>query len=112
MLLPGPGEKMPLRVHPDVVNHFLSSCFKSPECGLSLGLCIVIGEKDIFPLLKRVFPPQQLLFGDLCKLFPGQGSKILMQGYSDMLLQMVACVADITDEAGVQKHKKPVCEHM
>lgn len=29
--LPGPGEKMLLRVHPDIVNHFLSSSFQSPE---------------------------------------------------------------------------------
>lgn len=60
--------------------------------------------------MESLLPPS-FRFGDLCKLFLGQGSRILIDRWGEVLLQTVAHVADIIDEAGVQEHKKPVCEH-
>lgn len=34
-----------------------------------------------------------------------------MKGRGEMLLQMIVCIANITDEAGMLEHKKPAYGH-
>lgn len=69
----------------------------------------MLGGRNICPLESLLLP--SFRFGDLRKLVLGQGSRILIDGWGEVLLQTVARVADIIDESGVQEHKKAVCEH-